>query len=253
MDSGLYAIASSGLTNMQKLEVTNNNLANVNTPGFKKQIITTEKQKFEDTFAAAFDKSDPYARGDHERTAGAAKIRSVTDFSPGAIKPTGNPMDVALKQPDHFFAVQTPDGVQYTRAGDFTIGADGALSTPDGMQVLGGGGPISIDGPQAKILPNGDVTSGRTLLGTIQVVQVTDLKQLEQVGGNRFKLAQGAGAPVQVEGQMEPGALEMANVSAVSGMIDMIAANRGFEMYARTAQTIDQLNQAAISQVGRSR
>jgi flagellar basal-body rod protein FlgF len=253
MDRGLYAAASSGLTNMRKLEVTNNNLANVNTPGFKKQIIVSDQQKFEDTFAAAFEKVDPYARGDHQRTPGATNIRAVTDFSPGSVKATGNPMDVALKKPDHFFAIQTPDGTQYSRAGDFTIGVDGSLSTHDGMQVLGGGGPISIDGPQIKIQGNGDVTSGTTLLGTIQVVQVSDLQTLQQTGGNRFKLAPGAAAPVQVDAELESGALEMANVSAITSMVDMITANRGFEMYTKTAQTIDQLNQSAITQIGRSR
>jgi flagellar basal body rod protein FlgG len=119
--------------------------------------------------------------------------------------------------------------------------------------VLGGGGPISIDGPQIKIQGNGDVTSGTTLLGTIQVVQVSDLQTLQQTGGNRFKLAPGAAAPVQVDAELESGALEMANVSAITSMVDMITANRGFEMYTKTAQTIDQLNQSAITQIGRSR
>ena len=253
MDRGMYAVASSGLTNMQKLEVTNNNLANVNTPGFKKQFVVTDQQKFEDTFAAAFEKLDPYAKGDHQRTAGATNIRSITDFTPGALKSTGNPLDVALRQPDHFFAIQTPDGIQYSRAGDFTIGADGNLSTPDGMQVIGGGGPIAIDGADIKIQANGDVTSGVNPIGAIQTVQITDLQKLERVGGNRFKLATGAPAPTAVDPQLETGALEMANVSAISSIVDMITANRGFEMYTRTAQTIDQLNQAAISQVGKSR
>ena len=238
---------------MQKLEVVNNNLANVNTPGFKKQLIVTDQQKFEDTFAAAFEKTDPYARGDHQRTPGATNIRAVTDFSQGPIKSTGNPLNVALRKPDQFFAIQTPDGVQYSRAGDFTISDNNQLVTPDGMAVMGSGGPISLEGPSIKINANGGVTSGTTRLGDLQIVQIDDPQKLERVGGNRFKLASGAAAPQAVEASLEPGALEMANVSAVSSMVDMIAANRGFEMYTRTAQSIDQLNQAAISQIGRSK
>lgn len=253
MDRGTYIAASSGLANFQKLEIVNNNLANINTPGFKRQILLTDKQSFDDTIAKQFEKEDPYARGDHERVSGVANIRAVTDFSPGPIKTNGNAMNVALRKPNQFFVVNTPDGAQYTRAGDFTLDGEGRVVTPDGMGVVGDGGDIVTDGPGIKIASNGAVLSGTTEFGKLQVVEFADPSKLERKGNNRFALADGVAAPTQVDPDLEAGALEMANVSAVSTMVEMIAANRGFEVYTRTAQSIDQLNQAAISQIGRTR
>jgi flagellar basal-body rod protein FlgF len=253
MDRGIYVVASSGLTNLRKLEVVNNNLANVNTPGFKRQVIVTDELQFEDTFAKEFAKSDPYAKGDHERTPGVKNIRAVTDFTPGAIKHTGNPLNVALTGQNQFFAVQTPDGIQYTRAGTFTLNDQGTLVTDDGMPVLGGGGPVQTEGPGIRINQNGTVLSGSIVQGDIQVVEFANPQALERVGANRFKATSAAGAPTQVEAKLAENSLEMANVSAVSSMVEMITANRGFEMYTRTAQSIDQLNQSAITQIGRSR
>lgn len=253
MDRGTYIAASSGLANLQKLEIVNNNLANINTPGFKRQILLTDKQKFEDTMAAEFAKSDPYAKGDHDRASGVVNIRAVTDFTPGAIKTTGNPMNAALKKPNQFFVVNSPNGVQYTRAGDFTLDSEGRVVTPDGAPVVGDGGDIIADGPSIHINGSGGVVSGTQEFGKLQVVEFADTSNLVREGNNRFSLPKGAPAPTQVDPELEAGALEMANVSAVSSMVEMIAANRGFEVYTKTAQSIDQLNQAAISQVGRSR
>lgn len=253
MDRGTYNAASSGLANLRKLEIVNNNLANINTPGFKREVLVTDQQPFEDTMAKAFEKSDPFAKGDHQRTPGVTNIRAVTDFTPGAIKQTGNPLNAALPQPNQFFVITTPTGEQYTRAGDFTLNSQGQLVTPDGMQVVGDGGTITTDGPGVGITTGGAVRSGNQDFGKLRVVEFKDPSKLERVGGNRFKLIQGAAAPTQVEPQVASGALEMANVSAVSSMVEMITASRGFEAYARTAQSIDQLNQAAISQIGRAR
>lgn len=251
MDRGTYAVASNGLANLKKLEIVSNNLANVNTPGFKREILVTDQQNFEETFAKEFASVDPFAQGDHARTPGVVNIRAVTDFTPGAIKSTGNPLDAALRKPNQFFVINTPEGEQYTRAGNFTLDAEGQIVTPDGLQVAGDGGTIATSGPGITITPAGTVRGSGQNFGTLKVVEITDTEKLERVGGNRFKLNGGTAA--QVEPSLEPGALEMANVSTISSMVEMITASRGFEMYTRTAQSIDQLNQSAISQVGRSR
>ena len=106
MDRGIYTSASAGLYQLRKLEVVNNNLANINTVGFKKQILTGETQSFDQTLASAVAKDDPYAKGDHDRTPGVVNSRTVTDFTVGAIKNTGNPLDVALRNPNDFFVIQ---------------------------------------------------------------------------------------------------------------------------------------------------
>jgi flagellar basal body rod protein FlgG len=138
----------------------------------------------------------------------------------------------------------------FTRAGNFTLDANGTLVTQDGMQVQGDGGAIIAQGAGANIGADGTVRAGGNIVGRLQVVRFTETKGLQPVEGTRFKIANGP-QPAPIEGFMEPRALEMSNVSAVTGMIDLITTNRAFDAYTKAAQTIDSLNQAAISQVGR--
>ena len=252
MDRGTYAATSGGLLQMRKLEIVNNNLANVNTVGFKRQYLTSKEQPFEDTFAEAMSGIDPYAKGDHERTPGAVNIKTEIDFSQGAIRNTGNPLDVALTNPNDFFVVAGQNGqVEYTRAGNFTLGQEGQLVTQDGFAVSGDGGAISVSEGVASISTDGTVRVNNESVGRLQVVRFDDPHVLEAVGNSRFKLKNGTAQPQAVEGRMEPQALEMANVSVINNMIDLIVTNRAFDAYTKASQTIDSLNQMAISQVGR--
>lgn len=253
MDRGTYAAASAGLVQLRKLDTITNNLANVNTAGFKRQLLVTDQQSFDATLAKAMEPSDPYARGDHQRTPNVGNITTRTDFSLGSIKETGNPLDVALRSPNDFFVINTPEGPRYTRAGNFTLSAEGALVTQDGFEVMGDGGPIAVNGAGANISAGGSVRAGGQEVGRVQVVRIEKPEELERIGDSRFKLRDGQPQPEAVEGDVVPSALEMANVSVVSGMVDMISANRAFEMYTRSAQTIDQMNQTAINQVGRTK
>jgi flagellar basal-body rod protein FlgG len=250
MDIGTYAAASLGIVQLRKLEIQNNNLANVNTVGFKRQILVTSPEDFKDTFAKEFEGKDPYATGDQKRVTTVNEAATHTDFSMGAIKSTGNPLDVALRNANDFFVVNTPQGRMFTRAGNFTLDANGTLVTQDGMQVQGDGGAIIAQGTGVNISADGTVRAGGLPVGRLQVARFTDTKGLQPVEGTRFKIASGP-QPTTVEGFLEPRALEMSNVSAVTGMIDLITTNRAFDAYTKAAQTIDSLNQAAITQVGK--
>ena len=253
MERGSFVAASGGLAQLRKLEVVSNNLANVNTAGFKKQLVVGKEQTFDETLAALTAAHDPFARGDHERTPGAVHIRTVTDFSQGPIKTTGNPLDVALRDPKAFFVINTPSGAEYTRAGNFTLSAEGAIQTHDGMEVAGDGGAIVADGPNVHIAEDGSVFAGSNVVGRLQVVRFEDTNGLDRVGESRFALKAGESAPAAVEAEVVPGSLEMSNVSVVNSMIDLITANRAFELYSKSAQTIDTMNQASINQIGRPR
>ncbi len=252
MDRGIYASASGGLYQLRRLEIVNNNLANINTPGFKRQLLTGQEESFDETLASMTVKNDPYAQGDHERTPAVVNIQAVTDFSQGPIKSTGNSLDVALRNPKDFFAINTPAGTLYTRAGDFTLNSEGEVVTQDGMTVLGDGGSIATTGPGVSIAADGSVMSNGVSNGRLSVVRFDDPSSLERVGANRFKLSNGP-APTEVDPELEPQALEMANVSAVSSMVEMITTNRAFQAYTKTTETIDQMNQMAINQIGRNR
>lgn len=251
MERGTYVSASGGLVQLRKLDIVNNNLANVNTPGFKKAMLVGSMQTFDQTLASLVVKSDPYAKGDHDRTPGAVDLQTVTDFTPGPIKNTGNVLDVALRNAKDFFVINTPQGQRYTRAGNFTLNETGEISTADGFPVSGDGGPIAVSGSPLTIAPNGTVTVNGAAVGRLQVVRFEEPSGLIREGGARFALGQGQAAPTPVEPEVEVGALEMSNVSAISSMIDLISASKGFEMYTKTAQAIDTMNQTAISQVGR--
>jgi flagellar basal-body rod protein FlgF len=256
MDIGTYVATSSGVLQMRKLEVQNNNLANINTVGFKGQYIVAETQSFDSTLASTLDYVDPNAPNDHERLPTIGGMRTQIDFSQGAIQHTGNPLDVALRNPKDFFVVNTPEGELYTRAGNFTLSPTGELVTPDGYQVQGEGGVIAAPAPGVEILANGAVRSGPNaaggvpnIVGRLRVVRFEDTSKLQAVAGARFKAA--GVQPLPAEPVMEPQSLEMSNVSAITGMVDLISTNRAFEAYTKAAQSLDAMNQLAITQVGR--
>ncbi len=251
MDSATYAAASNGIAQIHKLDLVSNNLANVNTPGFKRQFLISTPQEFEDTLAQA-QNLDETAADDIIRTAGVVNLRTQTDFSPGPIKNTGNVYDVALRNPKDFFVVATPNGLEYTRAGNFTLNANGEMVTHEGYVVQGDGGPITVNGAGATISPAGIVRTSAGEVGRIQVVRFEDTTGLERTAGARFAL-NGGGAPATVEADLVPQALEMSNVSAITGVLGIISANRAFQAYAKSSEVIDGINQAAISQVGKAR
>lgn len=254
MDEGTYSAASGGLVQLKKLDIVSNNLANVSTAGFKKQMLANEEQKFEDTFAALVESKDPYARPDHDRYAGVVNYKEVTDFSAGPIVQTNSLLDAALKNENDFFVVQTPEGVRYTRAGNFSLSSEGKLVTADGMTVMGDGGEITAQGAGARINPDGSVQTQDGVVGRIQVMRFEDPNNsLLPVGGARYQLGQSVKQPQQVEADVLNGSLEMANVSSVGSMIDLITVSRAFELYTKTAQSIDEMNQQAISRYGSRR
>jgi flagellar basal-body rod protein FlgF len=183
-------------------------------------------------------------------------LRIKIHFSQGAIQRTGNPLDAALRNPKDFFVVNTPQGEMYTRAGNFTLSANGELVTADGYQVMGDGGPIVAQAPGVEILPNGAVRAGPNaaggvpnIIGRLRVVRIENTSGLQAVEGVRFK---GAGVQaVNTEPFVEPQSVEMSNVSAITGMVDLITTNRAFDAYTKAVQSFDTINQTAINQVGR--
>lgn len=251
MDRGTYIAASGAFAQMRKLEIVNNNLSNLNTAGFKKEVLVGKEQSFDQTLASVIAKKDPYAKGDHDRTPGVVDIQSKTDFSPGPIQDTGNKLDVALRNPNDFLVVNTANGPRYTRAGNLTLNENNELSTHDGVAVAGDGGAITVPPGALSITPNGAVFSNGTQVGKLQVVRIEDPSTLRREGGSRFFQPAGAPAPTAVEPDVIPESLEMANISVINSMLDLVNVSRTFEMYTKTAQSIDQLNQVAISQVGR--
>ena len=245
MDRGIYTALTGGVQSARRLDVTANNLANVNTVGFKAQRLQHRQQEFEDTLASKM--NAPRAAQDHERTPGVVTIASATDFTPGPVSTTGNPLNVALGKPNQFFTVETPEGEMLTRAGNFTLDAEGNLVSQDGHPVLGDGGPLTLPQGSARIAQNGDVIVEGETIGKVRVVELTpeQLQTLERKDGTRFTITGAAPTPAE-NAELVTESVEMANVSVVEAMIEMINAQKAFETYTKTARTIDELNERSI-------
>ncbi len=245
MDRGLYTAASGGLARTRELDVVSNNLANINTVGFKAQRIVTHQQSFSDTLASTLSNSDPSAQGDFEQTPGVVTAGTVTDFSQGPIRDTANPFDVALTQPNTFFVVNTPEGEAYTRAGNFTMNTERALVTADGMPVSGGGGQITLPPGKVSIADNGAIKVDGEQVDALRVVRIDEVEKLERVDGTRFKLVDAQAEAID-NPRLITGAVEMPNFNVVEAMVQMIDTQRAFESYQKSVRTIDELNEESL-------
>lgn len=245
MDRGSYVAASGGLAQQRHLDIVSNNLANVSTVGFKAERVVTRQQEFTDTLASAMDNAPQRAKLDHEATPGVVDVQTVTDFSPGPVAYTGDPLNVALSEGNTFFVVQTPDGEAYTRAGNFTKNVEGELVTPDGYPVMGEGGPLALPEGAASIIGDGNIIANGESVGRLRVVKFDDTSVLTRTGGVRFVSNDGT-KPVAVPAVLVPASVEMPNVNAVQSMVDLINANKGFEAYSKTMVSIDEINDRAI-------
>ncbi|MCC6933926.1 MAG: flagellar hook-basal body protein [Deltaproteobacteria bacterium] len=245
MDRGLYNATAAGLIADRQMSIVSNNLANVNTAGFKGQRISNKQQEFTDTLASTIANAPARAQSDQEQTPGVVDTITVTDFAPGPISNTGNPLHAALRDPNGFFVVQTPQGEAYTRAGSFTLNGEGKLVTSDGLPVLGDGGEILLPQGKAEITNNGVVTVNGATISKLRVVEFDDLKSLERTEGTRFR-AVGANPRNMESPQVVPESLEMPNVNVVASMVDLVNASKAFEAYTKTVRTIDELNERII-------
>ncbi|MFV0423632.1 flagellar basal-body rod protein FlgF [Oleidesulfovibrio sp.] len=259
MQDSMYSALFGALTNEHRLNNIANNLANVNTTGYKRDVLA-----FKDTFLSfAHDEvMEPIPNVRSKKMfpepIHIAKPRialAKTDFTQGGLKLTGAPLDVAI-QGEGFFKVRTPEGEFYTRNGNFRQTFDGQLVTQQGWPVIGTGGDIQLP-PRSNITiaENGSIYANGELVGQIQVVNIDNPITLEKQGSNLFRLREGAGGQeVPVENPMVlQGFTEAANVEVVSEMVNMIEAHRQFEAYQKIMQATDAVDKMATDKVGRAR
>lgn len=220
MDPSYYTLAAAAGYGEGRMAIVANNLANANTPGYKADQVS---------FSAVL--SEVTGLPD----VGASQY---TEFTPGPMEQTGNPLDVAIAG-DGFFAIDTPDGRRFTRAGAFQMTADGAVVTVDGHSVLGESGPVVVDpdaGP-VTVDRHGNVFQDGAQLDTLEVVTFPEGSPPAKAGGNLFD---GTGDTPLDDPRMIQGAVERSNVSAVLEMTRMIEIARGYEAYQKLVQTLDQ-------------
>ena len=230
-----------------------NNLANVNTTGFKKNKIEFQDMLYQKRRAVGAEEGAGnlvpagVEVGNGTRVVSTAKI-----YTQGQLTQTGEKMDVAI-QGDGFFEVQRPDGTTaYTRDGGFKIASDGTVVTNDGLPVLGGFQPIPVDAQNVNISSTGQVTietPGGQQNFQIQLVRFNNPAGLRSEGGNLFVETPASGAPVLGNptqagfGTLLQNYLETSNVNVAEEMVNMILAQRAYEVNAKAIQTSDQMMQ----------
>ena len=247
MSGGMYLAAAGALVQQMRLEVLSNNVANINTIGYKgeRSIFTipaeTDSQVFE-TPIEGIQSLSPYA----------PPFSTEIDFSQGAIQQTGNPLDVAING-DGFFSIRTPSGIQYTRQGSFTLDADGVLVTPDGYPVLGEGGELTLEEGTVEIDITGEVYVDGDEVGRLQITDFPDRHILQKVGDGRFVASDTAAPGSRSENmRLSQGYLEVANVNPVQAMTEMIETSRAFEAYQKVIQSADEATSKSINDVGKT-
>ncbi len=238
MIRGWYTALSGALAALRRLDVVADNVANVNTPGFRASRT------------AQVDFAVELARIDG---AGLGRLGTATiprgpylDASPGGLEPTGRPTDLAIEG-DGLFVVRTPDGgLAYTRAGDFRLDVFGRLTTVDGLLVLGTDGqPIVAPSGSFAVAPDGTIEgTGRRL--AIVAWPATGVRRL---GPGLFGLD---GPTSPGTGLIRQGALERSNVDLTSAMTDLIALQRSMALASRAWSATDATVDEAV-RIGRLR
>lgn len=239
MFSELYVAASGMVARQQQMEVLSHNLANLNSVGFKVEELLLEETRIQSSWGA-------FACPSQVRVAGRR-----TDFSPGELQMTGDPLDVALGSAG-FFVVQSQDGIRFTRDGRFSLDAEGRLVL-GGMPVLAEQGEIKAGrGVAVRIEPDGQVVSENGPVGRLRVVVPQNPSMMEKTGEGLYK----AGDELQLQDdpnpRVFPGYLEVSNTNGVRCMVQIIEAVRGFEMHQRMLQVVDRLGEKAVQELGRT-
>ena len=230
---GLIESVESMRSQERRLEQNTNNLANVNTAGYKKENTAFQEMLFT-------------AANGRQRVGKAIKV--ITDHTQGSTENTGNPLDLAITG-DGYFKIQTGNGIRYTRAGEFTRDNQNQLTTQGGDPVLGLGGPIIIDGNDVQIKPTGEVFVDGNLTDQIDVVTVDNKALLEKEGRNLFRLT-GNGQEVATQAAVQQGAVEESNVNTVLEMTEMISLRNDYESQQKIIRTIDEIDTKAATKVG---
>lgn len=240
MDRVIYLALSGAQQAFEQQAVTENNVANVSTPGFRAQLSAYRQ------VPVVGGSGDPTRVFVTASTPGA-------DFTPGPIMQTGRPLDVAV-QGDGWLAVNTANGGEaYTRAGDIQINPDGGQLTINGLPVMGSSGPLAVP-PGAAItiakdgtisaLGQGDPPNSVAVIGQLKLVN-PPTSSLVRGDDGLFRLASGQPAPADPNVTVLSGALEGSNVNPVTGMVDMIAQARDFQMHMKVLQNADTNDQSA--------
>ncbi len=255
----MYTAASGALVAQSAVDTIANNLANVNTTGFKRAVLQVQAQPQRDLYRI---QTDPSANGTSGVPAqvpigsigsGAEIYDTPSDFTQGPIAATGNDLDVALSGPGFFAVRNAANALRYTRDGAFVRDANGNLTTQSGDRVLdGNGNPIALPATGAvQIGRDGTITIAGQTYSRLGITEFTNANALRPEGANDY-IDAGAGARAATNTTALQGSLEKSNADVVRSMVDLITNERWFDANQQSIQTQDTAVGEAVQTVGRT-
>ncbi len=244
MIKGIYRAASGMLPRIKKQEVVANNLANVNTPGFKRQDVFMEE------LSRAHQRMMPRQEG--------WEIPMVdeiyADYSQGVLERTGDDLNIGLDG-NGFMVVQSPEGeLLYTRAGSFSLSPDGSVVTPEGHVLMTDVGPLVLEpGASFQVGIDGIITVSGEEFGRLAITDFEKPDALQRTDGNVYRAPQGLAQIEPEQLYVRQGYIERANVDVVREMVDMITSFREYESNQKAIQIIDESLEKTVNRVGARR
>ncbi len=263
MIRGLYTSASGVLVTQQRMDVATNNLANVNTPGFKERMHVT-KSFPENRIVRTDDQTKKLSFGTIDRrphvgplNTGVADDGTYLNFTQGPLEKTDNPLDMAI-QGEGFFVVEGENGERYyTRDGGFQINSQGELVNSNGLTVLGETGPIEIPEMSAELNLANDgtlINDQNEVLGRLEIAQFENPQRLENLGRNLFSMGEENSVLDRLDMAdftVRQGFLEGSNTDPIREMVNIIEINRLYEMNGEMIKQQNETVGQAVQQVGR--
>ncbi|HEX2215511.1 MAG TPA: flagellar basal-body rod protein FlgF [Xanthobacteraceae bacterium] len=227
----------------RSLDVIANNIANLNTNGYKADGFIFEE------FVVPSAR-DEFSVGADRRVSFVSDRATWTDMRAGGMQHTGNPLDVAIEG-TAFLVVQTPAGERFTRNGALQVNAAGELVTAEGFRVLGDGGPIVLQ-PQDRninIARDGSIAAGEDGRGKLRLVEFAQAFRLQKDGGSNFAAPQGMPPQPATQARVVQGAVEKSNVQGVIEITRMMEATRTYSSIAQLTQQHGELRKTAIERL----
>lgn len=252
----LWVPVSAAISQQQKVDTLANNVANANTPGFKKTDLTFREHLtvLENGNVDASLPNKTWTPEDFYNTHGneSSYVKtdgSFTNFNQGQIMPTGNIFDLAIKG-EGFFEILSPNGIRYTRKGNFTINNEGKLTTDQGYFVLSKGDGTkempenrTISMPQGKfaVTKEGTIISNDLKIAEINIIEFTDKHALKKEGNSLFSNNDQKNIKPETSTMIYQGFQEQSNVNVIQEMSELIKASRNFESIQRVIKTYDNM------------
>jgi len=237
----------------RQIDAVSNNLANVNTAGYKKDEVIFREYYNEFTGQDLESEEEKFAHDEFlsPMSRGGSSFVMPDHVSPsmkkGTFRSTDNPYDLAIKS-EGFFVVETPYGTRYTRNGQFLLDGNGFLITNSGDKVQGKKGPIRILGNDFSVGRDGSVLVDGKEVETLRIVGFPQEDRLNKLGNSYWAPGSTAQEPKNLERvNIQQRVLESSNVDTVEEMVKMIAVNRSYEASQKLMRSIDEIDEKVIS------